>query len=128
MRAMSRDLEAYLVFAFFTGMLLYMLLLYVQTRRPESLLSGQHRVTRFERIVSRILSIATWPVVCGIAMIGLRDQVASTVNFVRDPWNPDVPFMASVLLHGGPLAIIVVLYLLGGTLRSAHRSRRGLDE
>ena len=94
---MSRDLEAYLVFAFFTGMLLYMLLLYVQTRRPESFLSGQHRVTRFERIVSRILSIATWPVVCGIAMIGLRDQVASTVNFVRDPWNPDVPFMASVL-------------------------------
>ena len=98
---MSDNVDVYLGFAFFAGVLLYMLVLYVQTRRPESLLSGQHRVTRFEKIVSGILSIATWPVVAAITWVALRDDAARTMNLLRDPWNPDLFLIAGVLLALG---------------------------
>ena len=125
---MSDDIDAYLGFACFTLLLLYMLLLYAQTRgQPQSLLSGEHRITRFEAVLSRILSVATWPVIVAFACVALRDESAHFMNFLRDPWNPDPAFVVGFLLHGWKLALCAVLLVLRGISLSAYSLRRGLS-
>ena len=124
---MSDDLDVYLAFACYTVLLLYMLLLYVQTRgKPESLLSGEYRTTRFEAVLSRILSVVTWPIVAAFGLVALREEPARFMDFLRDPWNPDPPFVANFLMHGWKLALCAVLLVLRGLSLSAHKLRSGL--
>ena len=117
---MSDAIETYVVLAFFAGFLLYMLLVYVQTRgRPESLLSGEHRVTRFESGLDRILSVGRWPVFGAFALFALISEPAEIMRFLRDPWNPEPPFVASLLMHPGKLALIVVVVVFRGVWLAA---------
>ena len=105
-------MKDYVVFAFLAVVVLHMLLLYMQTRRPESLFSEQSPATRSETVLSGFLRAVTWPAVVAIALVALSEEPGEIMNFLRDPLNPAPPFVASLLMHPGKFAVVVVLIIL----------------
>ena len=85
------------------ALLVYMVVLYLDTRRPpESLLNGPTEA-RVQRVRDRITTFLGPAILAIGALLAIYDDVVEGTNFLRDPWRPTLGIVVGLVLMIGGL-------------------------
>ena len=85
------------------ALLVYIVILYLDTRRPpESLLNGPTDPA-VQRVRDRITTFLGPAVLVLGGLLYARDDVVENIDFLQDPWHPTLGFVVGLVLAIGAL-------------------------